>query len=340
MTKQHTKSPCCKAEIHCHGGRRRLCSSCHRTWSISSHKAGPKPKRHNYELLKRIVLHDQKLKDQKAHYSNLSVDAIRKRFEKTLERFVSQGIRFSKLKGSYILLADGLHFKFKKEEWVLYLCILKPRRRNKAYLLDPTMIKGAESFKRWKQAIDTIPENLRKRIVAFVSDDFRTSSKIAQHFGWLHQLCQFHLISALHRRRAKRKLTLKGRAIREEIYGTIRFLLATKDVKKIPFLTKKLLTLSQYPDCPKSLTMIVNEFLRKIASYRTYLEYSGLTIPRTTSPVESLGNLIRERTRSLNSPEAVFKWSTAFTRFKKRMICNGQSQRKIPQNYFLHPVYS
>lgn len=53
-----------------------------------------------------------------------------------------------------------------RQEWVLYLMILKPRRRNYVYLLDPVILPDHERYENWMAAINTIPEHVRKRIIS------------------------------------------------------------------------------------------------------------------------------------------------------------------------------
>lgn len=332
MSTQHTKSNCCQATIRLYGERRRQCSKCLRTWTINPHKRGRNCKRINKRLLKRIVFESQLVRHQKSSFKQISVSGIYKRLEKALRHESAQEVRLPKLSGAYILLGDGIRYFFKEEEWVLYIFLLKPRRRNYAYLLTPRIIRGKETHKNWKEAIHSIPKETRKRIFGFVSDNFRASRRIAREQNWLHQLCHFHLISEMQKRLGKNKRVLVGLNIREEIYQTVRGILVLKEEKLLPSKILKLKILSQQKDCPRKFKMIVHEFLRNIHHYRLYLSYPTLTIPRTTSAVESVVNLLRKRTAKLKSPKAVQAWSTIFLRFHKKIVCNGQSKKKIQQN--------
>lgn len=332
MTTQHTKSSCCQALARCYGERRRQCAKCLRTWRKSPHKRGRKRKRVNYNLLSRVLDKQQTINNQLVHYPNCSDDTIYKRFQQALEQYVSKPRTFPKLRGKYILLADAQWYSFDGENWTLYLFLLKPRRRNMAYILDPVILQGGETFKNWSTAIETIPEQVRERIIAFVSDEFRTSVRIADHYGWLHQLCQFHLLSALYRRLGKRKNVIFGKHIREAVYKTVRCLLDEKDPGKIQELKENLKALADDPECPEIITMIATQFLRRFERYRTSLSNPDHTIPRTTSAVESFGKTIRKRTRPLNKQEAVRQWAVAIARHKQKMTCNGQKQRKYQPN--------
>lgn len=321
------KSPCCSAQSRRYGGRRLQCTTCLKTWSRYPHKRGPRKGRCNYELLKRVVLDKRKLKDQKPYFSNLSVDAIRKRFNQVLDDMVSQKRTYPKPKGSYILLGDGLYFSFEGKDWVLLMMLLKSTASNDAWIIDPILLAGGESFDNWKIAIEkNIPEDYRKCIFAFVSDDFKASDKLVKHFDWRHQLCHFHLIAYLQVRRGKRKHNIAGKYTREAIYQIIYKILREPDSQKVKKFSADLRELTKQSDCPKSFRMIVNNFLRKLDKFRTYLTYADKQIPRTNNPVESLASQIRERTRKLNSPQSVLHWATAYARLKQKMNCNDSTK--------------
>lgn len=326
MTTQHTKSSCCQAAIIKYSERRRQCKQCKKTWRRYKHKRGRKRKRANYQVVKKLLLKGQRIADRKIDYPHLKERALAKRIERSIQSFVSKPRQYPKLKGKYILLSDGLWFHFGGCDYVLFLLLLKPRRRNTAYLLDPVIFPGKETYSNWKSALATIPENIRKRIISLVSDNFKASSQIIQHFGWTHQLCHFHLLEGLQKRRGKIKRNIRGRSIREEIYQTVVQLLSTLDSQEKRFLIRKLRQLTCHPDCPRKLTMMVHGFLKALDKYHTYLTHPSLTIPRTTSPVESLNKLIVRRTRHLKTPEAVINRATAFVRLKKIITCNSSKR--------------
>lgn len=332
MSTQHTKSNCCRATIHLYGNRRRQCSGCLRTWRIHLHKRGRNRKRINKQLLKRVVFESQLVRHQKSSFKQIGISGLYRRLEKALRHESLKKIQLPKLSGAYILLADGIRYFFKDQEWVLYLFLLKPRRRNYAYLLTPKIVQGKETHQNWKEAIHSLPQEIRKCVFAFVSDNFRASRRIAREQGWLHQLCHFHLLSEMQKRLGRNKRVLVGLNIREEIYQTVRNLLVSKEEWLLPRKILKLKILSQQKNCPRKFRMIVHEFLRNIHHYRLYLSYPTLTIPRTTSAVESVVNLLRKRTAKLKSPKAVQAWSTIFLRFHKKIVCNGQSKKKIQPN--------
>lgn len=332
MTTQHTNSSCCQAPVQHHGQRRRQCAKCLRTWSISPHKRGRKRQRSSQGLLSKVVLQGQSVETQLSHYPNLTLNGLQKRVQGLIRSAATKDRVYPLLRGQYILIADGLWYSFDNQDWVLYIFLLKPRRRNYAYLLDPLILPGKESYRNWLTAIETIPDNIQRLILAFVSDAFRASDKISQYYQWLHQLCHFHLIAELQKRRGRRKKAIAGRSVRENIYQSVVKLLRTNEPKQINRLKARLRKLTDKLECPAKLAMIAREFLKHFDKYQTYLDYPELTIPRTSSPAESLAKLIRQRTRMLNTPQAVQDWAAAFVRLKRTMKCNGQKSIKNPQN--------
>lgn len=331
MPTKHLLSSCCGAKIYHHGSRRQQCSKCKKTWTKHKHKRGRNPQRINKALIKRIVLDKQRIKDQIQHFPFLTVSGIKKRFEKSLHFSVSLPRVYPEIDSQYILITDGMWFKLNGETWILYVFLLKPINCNYAYLLDPTIIKGKESFKRWEQAIDTIPKYIREHIFAFVSDDFSASCKITRHYGWIHQLCHAHLIRELHRRRGKIRV-LETTTIRECIYLIIRRLIVTKDKLVSESLMQILKNIYQNPKCPYKMRMIINTTIRKISCYHAFLDNPTATIPNTSNVAESLIKTLRDRIGKFSNPEAIQNWATAYMRLKKKMNCNATKVKNFPQN--------
>lgn len=333
MTTQHPKSPCCGASVHSHSKRRRLCSQCQQSWSLYPHKPGRRLQRHNYQLVKRIILGRETISVQKRYYPKLTEDAIKKRFQQSLSQLVSQPRIYPNFSGRYILIADAMWRKFNRERWTLYLLLLKPRRRNYAYLLDPVLKPGKESMGHWGQVLETLPPALRGRMAAAVTDNLPGLRKLFRQLGLPHQLCHFHLIKELQNRRGKRQAkTLATYPVREQIYQLIRCLLTMPEGYQFLRKQSELWQLAHRPECPRKLSMMGREFLRNLHLYRTYLSYPHYTIPRTTGAAESLVKMIKVRTHSINTPQALLNWSTAFVRFQQTMTCNGSKKTKIPQN--------
>lgn len=117
-----------------------------------------------------------------------------------------------------VLVLDGLYFRFRGKDWVLYLMAVKPCRQNRALFLDPILLAGRENFSGWSQAFATIPANIHKRIRASVSDEIAGIIKLSTSQGWIVQFCHFHLINRLQQCRGRRNHRLQDRPLREALY--------------------------------------------------------------------------------------------------------------------------
>ena len=237
MKNLHGKSPCCREKIYQHGNKRRKRSGRGRTWRARKKKQGRKSYRPDKNLLKKIFIEGQRLRryGEKKHFSSSGTSSIR--FRKVLVRFLEKPRKERFLCREYILLFDGLWFRFNGKHWTLYVIAIRSVRNNNAVFLDPILLEGRESAAHWKQIIDDLPLSLKNRVKACVSDGFRGSQGLAKENKWISQRCHFHLIAQLQIRRGRRK-NLKDKNIREEIYQTVRKLLIAR--KRIKILKEQL----------------------------------------------------------------------------------------------------
>jgi len=197
MTILHAKSPCCRGSINRFGKRRRQCSVCKKTWSVWKKRRGRKRKRIALALLNRILLERQTIAHEKK-YLCISRNAIATRYANAMRAVAQKPYPVESLPcGLYALLGDGLYFKFKRKEWVMYLMAVKSNRSKVAYFLDPVLLEGRECYERWAQAMNTIPQTVKKCICTFVSDGFRGLQLLSEQNHWLHQRCHFHLLANL-----------------------------------------------------------------------------------------------------------------------------------------------
>lgn len=214
--------------------------------------------------------------------------------------------------GPYALLGDGLYFKFKRMDWVMYVMAVKPVRSHKAHYLDPVLLKGKESYERWRQAVATVSLDIQKHVLAFVSDGFRGSKLVAKEHGWIHQRCHFHLLMALIRRHGRRSYRTRGAPIREKLLGIVRILLTTTDDA---VLHQHILTaqrLIRHPLCPPWIRIQTVEFLRTLNDFRAYLIHPELNLPTTTNTIESSGKIIRKATSTARTPQSVLLRAKTF----------------------------
>lgn len=319
MKTEHVKSPCCGAKIHKHGGNRRICSSCGKTWRIRPKKQGRDTVRSGERYLSKVINGSYSLK-QLRRKNSPTYDTLKKRFETALTRFVKRPRQIPKPKTSAILIVDAEWHFFDGKCYTAYLMSLKDCRQNYATMLDPVILEGKESASTWIKLVDNLPDEIKSHILAFVSDGLRGIERIPRKYNWVHQRCHFHLLSSLQKRRGKRKST-KGRETRDAIYCLTERMLRTKPGRKLNALKKELLAYSVTNDCPRAMQMNVNDFLRHIDDYLAYLKYPELGLPRTTNVMESENSRLRARAMRINTPRAWNNWLTALVRSKSKYTC-------------------
>jgi hypothetical protein len=222
---------------------------------------------------------------------------------------------------------DGLYFRFRGKDWVLYVMAVKPCHQNRAVFLDPVLQPGRENLRGWSQAITTIPAAVHRRIRASVSDEISGIIRLGTSQGWIVQLCHFHLISRLQNCRGRRNRRLEGRPLREALYQHVRQALELPDGPRLQTVLKKLSRLVRQATGLRVMRMIVREFLRRIDHFRAYRKYPKLNLPTTTGSVEAMNRRVRDlmrQTRSIKSPQALHLWATALIRTRPMVMCNGK----------------
>jgi len=223
---------------------------------------------------------------------------------------------------------DGLYFRFRGKDWVLYVMALKPIHQNRAVFLDPVLQPGRENLRGWSHAFTTIPASIHRRIRASVSDEIAGIIKLSTSQGWIVQFCHFHLISRLQQCRGRRNRKLAGRPLREALYQHVRQALELPNGARLQAVLKKLRQLVRQAKALRVIGMIVREFLRRIDHFRAYRKYPQLNLPTTTGSVEAMNRRIRDlmrQTRSISSPQTLQLWATALIRTRPMVICNGKT---------------
>lgn len=323
MINLHGKSPCCQEKVVRFGNKRRQCTHCGSTWSVHPRKQGKKKRRTSQTLISRVFSEKRTLASL-ARISRVSPSGMARRFQRSLDQDAMRGGSSLSFRArQYVLLLDGLWFRFGNEWWTLYLRAVKPVTQNTAIFLNPIMLPGKENAYDWRNAIGLIPESLKTRIKAFVSDGFRGSKRMVKERGWIFQRCHFHLIAQLQIRRGRRKRTLAGRQTREEIYQTVRKILVIKNQSRVKTLKEHLCGLIRRSDCPKKLKSIVREFLRDIACFRAYLNHPHLNLPNTTNTIESMNHVIRSSCGKLRTPKSLALWAGALVKHHPPFTCKG-----------------
>lgn len=326
MHSWHAKSPCCRAKIYHFGSRRRQCSHCKRTWRIRNKRRGRKPRRTHPRSLKTVFLDGHTLKALAPHYG-LTHQGLSWRFRRELRKFGARSRRLHLPRGPLVLLLDGLYFRFRGKDWVLYVMAVKPCARNRAVFLDPVLLPGRENMQGWSQAFTTIPASVHRRIRASVSDEVAGIIRLGTSQGWIVQLCHFHLISRLQNVRGRRNRNLAGRALREKLYQLTRKALEIRAGPRLNTVLKELRRLVGRAKRLRVVRMIVREFLRRVDHFRAYQKHPELNLPTTTGSVEAMNRRVRDlmrQTRSIRTPQALQLWATALIRMRPFVMCNGK----------------
>lgn len=315
----HKKSQCCGAKIVRFGGKRRQCTACKKTWRVYLSKRGPKSSRKHCDYLKKVFNHGFKVK-QLALHSQLSTDAIYKRFAKNLATVINQK-RIIRIRGAKLILVIDAEWKyFKKQLWTLYLLAVKSTDSKSVIILDPVLKPGKESAAAWDEIINQLPPGVKKRLIALVSDGIRGIETVAENNNLIIQRCHFHLLSVLQKMRGKRAST-PGRLTREKIYCTVKMALSETSTRRLNILARRLVILIQDDKCPKRMRMAVRDFPRRLSEFRSYLNYPMLNLPTTTNVMESVNSFIKDKSGKTNTPKSWHKWAIACARFKSKFIC-------------------
>jgi len=328
MMTLHAKSPCCDARVHGHGSRRRQCTKCKSTWIIRKKKRGRKQKRIAKVLLERVLI-DKYTTTQESKRLSISTSAVAKRYTMAMHKIADSPYLLKLPKGPYALVADGAYFKFERRDWVLYIMALKPTNSNKAYFLDPILVKGKEKYGVWNKVIGDIPEHVKKDITALVTDGLRGAQQLAERNRWVHQRCHFHLLASLVRGKGKTKYRTRNSVLREQILSATRVLLTSTNKRRLPPVRKALRKFMSNPVCPAYIRKHADEFLERENDFRAYLNHLELNLPKTTNAVESTVHMVRGATRTARTPKSLLLRAVVFMRLKRFVVCNGE---EIPHN--------
>jgi len=326
MQSKHAKSPCCAARVRRFGPRRRQCVECGKTWTVRPKKRGRPVHRSSPALLHRVLVKGYTLGQLFSHRTTVALPAYRYRFRQALQRWVARPQPQKIPGGPLVLLTDGLWFEFEGIPWVLYLVALKPCRGHQATFLDPLLLPGREGASRWQQAVEAIPSPARKRVRAIVADNLPGIEKIAHQHRWVLRLCHFHLLLKLQAPRRRVRYALRGGAVREEIYQSIRNALLLPNGRRLAQTLERLKRLSRGDCGTLRIKTVLCQFLVDLPFYRSYLAHPDLGLPLTTNAVESMCRLLREMLRSSragSNPNSLLLWATALIRLRPTVTCNG-----------------
>ena len=297
-------------------------------------KRGRPTHRTSPSLLRRVLVEGFTLRQLAATRRGVALPTYRYRFRQALRRFVARPSPQALPRGPLVLLVDGLWFEFDGQPWVLYLTAVKACHDPQAVFLDPLLLLGKEGASRWRRVIAALPPAVQGRIRALIVDDLPGMRQIAEQRGWVLQLCHFHLLLKLRgpRRRGLRH-ALRGGIVRQELHQLIRRALDLPEGRRLQRTLERLRRLADAGCGTARIDRAVRECLLQLDGYRAYLRHPGLSLPRTTNAVESMGRILREmlrRSRAGSNPASLLLWATALLRVRPNVTCNGYLINRKP----------
>lgn len=320
MNKVQTKSDCCNAKIYSFGKRRRQCSGCRKTWRLRPKKRGRSKIRVTTDIVKDVLQRGETLA-QRSKRGRLSQRQYQLRYHRALD-IVKTKDWFPEIPGDQlVLIVDGLWTMSNGKRYVVYLMAIRPIDQSQAFLIPPAIIKGSEIRRKWEDAIETIPISVRQRIVALVCDGISGLPNIAKTNGWIIQRCNFHFIKVMERFRGRKNSYVQNKALREDIYQTIRNAMVIPYGEKYDDTIKHLEALISDSNCPKWVQLHGNEFMRHREAFRSYLKYPEYNLPFTTSSMENLCGSVRDllrRSRGFKNEKSLSKWIKEFIKLKEK----------------------
>mgnify|MGYP001610592974 CR=1 FL=1 len=322
---------CSHPVVHHHGVRRRRCSSCGKSWTLWKHRRGRKPRPRRLRLLARTFQQGLTV-TQQALGRGRKRTTTTARHDQLLRALEEQPWSPAIPSGRLILIIDGLWFWFESKRWTLYVMAVRSIHNDHAVFLRPILKPGRESQELWQEVIGAIPHSVRNRISALISDSLRGMEAISRQEVWVFQRCHFHLFSRLYVYLGRNKKRLRWRLGRERSYQAVRQLVATIDQHQTGLLIRSINRYARHPLCPRVYRSLLQETLRRMDEYRTYLQYPDLNLPTTTNVIESLNSRIRavcSRSRGFRTPQALQRWVTSYIRFNPTSKCRAKKPTEL-----------
>lgn len=331
MKKIHSKSSCCHAKIYRFGGRRRQCSVCKHTWRIRLKKRGRKRLRVHPNLDSTVITKRQSLLHRAKIYKR-SYDQIRLRHERNLEQLLKRTPPPKAPSGPLIAVIDGWCFYLKGQRHVVYSILLRPVKGKYATVMEPTILPGWESKKRWESVLLQLPQDVRRRIKALVVDGITGVECLASEWGWVVQRCHFHQIAMIQTLRGTRWSTVQQKALREQIYQNVLAMLRTPNESQAHELYEQTKLLIKGPDCPSWIKLRVGGCIRRLDYFRSCHRYPELRLPITTNSAECVFRSISQvfqLTRGFRTRKSFELWLKVQIRTMKKVKCNGNNFNQI-----------
>lgn len=330
--KHHTMNEACQhVKSIKYGKRRRQCASCRITWRTRPKKRGPKPRKGRVLDLERTFVEKLTIAQQ-SQRASVNKRGLAKRHARSLALLTNRPWPHEPPSGPLLLVIDALWFNVASKRQTVYLVGLRSVAYDTLYFLRPILQPGYESQKRWREVIEEMPEDVRERICALVSDSFTGSEAIAKEHGWVFQRCQAHLLLRLSTLCGNRIRTVSWREGRQEIQRLMHALMRTSDERCAALMADRLFALGRDGRCPVRLRYIISRTLRDLHEYRACYRHPEFRLPATTNAIENTNGRIRSllnRSRGCRTPESLIQWITGFLWFHPTVTCRPKSPTKI-----------
>lgn len=294
-------------------------------------KRGPKAVKRRLSNLEKTFVEKLTLVQQ-SRRSGMSADALSKRHAQSLALLAERPWLHKIPKGLLILVMDAMWFDTVDGKQTIYLLGLRTVDDDELHFLRPILRPGHESQKRWREVMEEIPLEARKRICAVVSDSFAGSGGLAKEHGWVFQRCQAHLLLRLSTLCGNNKRIVSWREGRQEIQHLMHALMNTQDERKASEIADQLFVLGRDRRCPIRLRRIVTQTLRTLHEYRACYLHPQLRLPATTNALENTNGRIRSllnRSRGCRTPESLLRWITGFLWFHPTVTCRPKLPTKL-----------
>lgn len=328
MPSSHAKSRCCGAKVIRFGHRRRQCTVCRKTWSIRKKRRGRKRLRTDPSLVIRYVRRTlppaaatrRQSTDQRQRRLVRSGDWLRR-----TEPWPSLPVR-----PPLIAVADAVRIHVEKRILTIYLILVRHASASRAWIAEPYVQEGKETWQGWQEAFATLPGRTRAAIAALVSDGHKGLVSAARRHEWLLQHCHFHLIAKLQGRRS-RWASSRHRLAGEYLYALVHEIITHPD-ETVAYRLLRELEAHRAALGSGKIQSYLSAFFREMPEYRTYLEYPNLHIPRTSNTAEALAAMIRRllsRAQGFRTRNSLLRWVSALLKTQKTIACNGSAPTEL-----------
>lgn len=324
MNKKHEKSPCCGGKTIKHGGKRRQCVACEKTWTVWQKKRGRKAKRMILAPVRRY------LANEGAPITRGHGGATRSaRLRKKRDAFNKKQSWRTPPNGELILIADAILTYHQRQWHTWFFMLVRAVDGEDAVILPPYHRASRETPEGWSEAIDSIPANVSKRVKALVSDGHTGLMNTAKQRAWLIQRCHAHLLRAIQARRSRWSMG-RHRDEAAEVHTLVECVLTKGDEHQTEQALEQIKEIG-ITTSSKILRKVLLGFVKHAKDYRTYLIYPELNLPTTSNTAESLNALIRDlstRARGFRTSTSFNAWIITLCKARGTIKCRG----KNPQN--------